>query len=266
MLKKRICLILALLLCLSGCGAAETVPPATEPTQTATTEPPRPPEATQPEEPTDPAEPAHSELYIEGVTQAQMLRYFEEVVLNIEYTTSQNGILRKWTEPIAYRIAGEATGEDRKVLEGLFARLNQMPGFPGIYPVTEGQDANLNILFQNRENFNLVFSHVVNGENAEGAVEFWFYNATHNIHQGTVGYRTDIDQTTRNSVLVEEIINLLGISDTVLRSDSITYQYGSEVTEPSAVDWAILQMLYDEKMTCGMDKNACAVVLAELYY
>ena len=107
---------------------------------------------------------------------------------------------------------------------------------------------------------------MINGEEADGAVQFWFYNATHNIHTGNIGYRTDIDQSIRNSVLVEEIINLLGITDTVLREDSITYQYGSDVTELSDVDWVILRLVYDARMQCGMTREECAQILAELYY
>ena len=246
--KRMLCIFLCacfLLPVLTGCG---TEPAPTEPT------------------PTEPTKPLHSELYMEEVSQEQMLTYFEEVVLNIEYTTSQTGILRKWTEPIVYRIIGDATQEDLRVLDELFTQLNEVPGFPGIYPAEVGDFPNLVMYFQDRDEFRLAFSQVVNGEEADGAVQFWFYNATNNIYKGNIGYRTDIDQATRSSVLVEEIINLLGITDTVLRPDSITYQYGSEVTQLSAVDWAILKMLYHPAMECGMDKDACAAVLAELYY
>jgi len=58
----------------------------------------------------------------------------------------------------------------------------------------------------------------------------------------------------------------LGISDTTLREDSIVYQYGSEITQLSDVDWAILKLLYDPAMECGMDREACAAVLETLYY
>ena len=81
-----------------------------------------------------------------------------------------------------------------------------------------------------------------------------------------MGYRTDIDQSTRTSVLIEEIINMLGVSDTVLRTDSIVYQYSNENTALSEMDWLILKLLYDPAIQCGMDVDGCRRVIQELYY
>ena len=61
-------------------------------------------------------------------------------------------------------------------------------------------------------------------------------------------------------------MNLLGVSDTVLREDSITYQYGSEAVELSEVDWVILKLLYNPKIECGMNAAQCEAVIRELYY
>ena len=44
-------------------------------------------------------------------------------------------------------------------------------------------------------------------------------------------------------MLVEEVINLLGINDTVLREDSIVYQYSSDITAPSEIDWVLIRLL-----------------------
>ena len=107
---------------------------------------------------------------------------------------------------------------------------------------------------------------MVNGEEATGATEFWYYTDTNEIHSARIGYRTDTDQSIRNSVLVEEIINTLGISDTVLREDSITYQYSDFNTSLSDVDWILLNLLYHPEIRCGMDADACAKVLPGLYH
>lgn len=216
---------------------------------------------------TVPTEVPHSELYIEGVSVEQMITYFNEVVLDVEYSTGSGNasLVQKWDRPICYRIEGTPTQKDAQTLSNVISQLNTVEGFPGIRAAT-GLEQNLSIFFLNQAEFDSRFSSVINGETADGAVQFWYYTATNNIHTGRIGYRKDIAQEVRNSVIPEELLNLLGISDTVQREDSITYQYGSEVTELSPVDWVILKLLYNPKIECGMDAAACEKVIRELYY
>jgi hypothetical protein len=148
----------------------------------------------------------------------------------------------------------------------LFAQLNEIPGFPGIYAREEGEPETLMIGFWDPENFNMYFWDFLNGEDAYGATQFWYYNDTNEIYTANVGYRTDIDQSTRTSVLIEEIINMLGVSDTVLRTDSIVYQYSNDNTALSDIDWLILKLLYHPEIQCGMDLDGCRTVIEELYY
>ena len=173
--------------------------------------------------------------------------------------------MQKWDRPIYYRIEGGPTQEDTAALSKIIKELNEVEGFPGIYAAT-GLEQNLSISFLNQTELNDRFSSVVNGESVNGAVQFWYYTATNNIYNGRIGYRKDASQAIRNSVIPEEIINLLGITDTVLRRDSITYQYGDGATELSAVDWVIVKLLYNPMMKCGMNAAECEKVIRELYY
>lgn len=219
---------------------------------------------------TDPAPsvPDHSPLYLPHCTPEQMLEYFEEVVLRIEYSdgTGNPALVQKWCSSIRYRIRGDATQADLAVLSDLFAQLNQVPGFPGIREAEDGEPAELTLHFLGEEDFKAMFSDVVNGEDAYGATQFWYYTATNEIYSADIGYRTDMDQATRNSVLIEEIINTLGITDTAVRTDSIVYQYSDDNTTLSDVDWVILRLLYDPAIRCGMDLESCRHVIAALYY
>jgi hypothetical protein len=212
--------------------------------------------------------PAHSALYLPEYTSQQVWEYFEEVVLRTEYSdgTGNAALVQKWKEPILYSIYGTPTEEDLSVLTALFAQLNEIPGFPGIYARAEGEPANLMIGFWDSEDFNMYFSDFLNGEDAYGATQYWYYNDTNEIYTANVGYRTDIDQSTRISVLIEEIINMLGVSDTVLRTDSIVYQYSNDNTALSDIDWLILKLLYHPEIQCGMDLDGCRTVIEELYY
>lgn len=268
-MKKVIILLLVLAFVLCACIAeqpAQNLEPTTVPTENGsipTTE------ATEPTEITEPTTaPPHSELYLPQYGQQQMFEYFNEVVLHMEYSdgTGDVTLVQKWVNPIYYSYYGNPTEEDKAVLEALFAQLNAIPGFPGIYPAENAYQENLSLSFLNRNDFNNSFLDVVHGEDAYGATQFWYYTATNEIYTARIGYRSDIDQTTRNSILLEEIINTLGISDTVLRQDSIVYQYSNDNLVLSDVDWVILKILYDPAIQCGMGAIGCAEIIQRLYY
>lgn len=210
----------------------------------------------------------HSHLYLPDYTLQQIQMYFEEVVLDIEYAdgTGNATLVQKWCVPIVYRIFGSPTEEDLAVLEALLEQLNQIPGFPGIYAASEGEAENIRISFLEPNLFRDSFSSVIDGEEATGATQFWYYTDTNEIYSARIGCRTDIDQSVRNSVLVEEIINTLGISDTELREDSITYQYSDWNTGLSDVDQLLAELLYHPDIQCGMAAEECAAVIQQLYY
>lgn len=268
-MKKWIIAALALSLLLWGCAPMpETLEPEssipTEPTDESSTP------TTEVTEVTEPVitDPPHSALYLPDCPQEKMLEYFSEVVLDVEYSdgTGDATLVQKWLSPIYYNYYGNPTDEDKAVLEALFAQLNAVPGFPGIYPAQNAYQENLSLNFLNKTEFNNQFLDVVQGEDAYGATQFWYWTATNEIYTGRIGYRTDISQQERNSILLEEIINTLGISDTVLREDSVVYQYSNDNLALSDVDWVILKILYDPAIQCGMSGAACTEILQGLYY
>lgn len=212
--------------------------------------------------------PAHSPLYLPEHTPDQIGDYFEEIVFQMEYSdgTGNTGLVQKWLSPMNYYIYGDATDEDLAVLTGLFEQLNEIDGFPGIYPTDNRGDENLSISFLDEDAFFGEFSECINGEDAYGATQFWYYTDTNEIHTAKVGYRTDLDQDTRTSVIMEEIVNMLGVSDTVLRENSVVYQYSNDNMALSDVDWVILKLLYSSEIACGMNAESCRPILLELYY
>ena len=212
--------------------------------------------------------PEHSELYIEKYTLEDILSYFEEVVLRMEYSDGTGDVtcVQKWLSPIYYQLYGSYTDTDISRLNELFTLLNNIDGFPGIYPATDTNYENLTINFLEPNDFKIQFSDVINGEDAYGSAEFWYYTETNELHTARIGYRTDIEQDIRNSILLEEIINVLGISDSELRTDSIVYQYSNENIVLSDIDILILKLLYNPKIELGMNYAGCAEIIKELYY
>ena len=267
-------LILCLAISMTGCCF---VPIAQHPTETI----PVYPAETIPTYPTEPSisiptteetllptEPEHSALYIPNVSTEEIITYFEEVALSMEYTTGSGDVslVQKWVQPIRYRIDGNPTPEDIAILNGLLDALNRIDGFPGIYAAQELPPEDLTIRFLDLDSFNLAFSETVHGEIADGAVQFWYYTDTNEIYNGRIGCRTDISQQVRNSVILEEVINCLGFNDTTLREDSILYQYSSDNTQLSNIDWVLIQLLYHPDMRCGMNAYQCREVIRKLYY
>lgn len=278
MLKKQvISLIIIVILCLSACSnkpkddLVQDDPVQYDPIIIDVPEPepsPKPEPEPIPEPTPELVVPEHSDLYIPDYSPYQILTYFEEVVLTVEYSdgTGDVSLVQKWLSPIHYELYGSYTDTDKYILEQLFAQLNEIPGFPGIYEATDQRPENLSINFLNPTDFTMAFSNVVNGEDANGATEFWYFTATNEIYTARIGYRTDLDQDIRNSILIEEIINTLGITDTELRTDSVVYQYSDENTSLSEIDILILKLLYNPEIQVGMNFDQCAEIINQLYY
>ena len=59
---------------------------------------------------------------------------------------------------------------------------------------------------------------------------------------------------------------MLGITDTILRPDSIVYQYSDDNLQMSDVDWVIFQILYNTQIKGGMNRDECWEIFCQLYY
>lgn len=260
---KKLLVFLTLVLMLTGCAAAPA-PTTTAPTPPPTTVPETTvPETTVPET----TVPETTAVPAPAYPMEDVLTWFDEVVLHTEYSDGigNPALVQKWLYPIYCAVEGDPTEEDLRVLEDFFDQLNAVPGFPGIAMAQGFQRVTLTLSFLGPEEFRESFSEVVNGEDAWGAVQFWYYTDTNELHTARIGYRTDIDQTYRNSILLEEIVNCLGITDSELREDSIVYQYSNDNLQLSDVDWLILKLLYHPDMEPGMDREQCHAVIEKLY-
>ena len=299
-MKRFLCMLLCLALALSlwGCGQKEepevlpepapipsvtealtepepTQPEATEPVeepQTTPTEPePTEPAPTEPEatesEVTEPAEtiPEHSALYLENVPVEDVIRWFNEVSLDAEFSNGGDATLvQKWDEPIAFMVHGDYTEEDWATLTRFTQWLNTLEGFPGISETQDLAEANLNIHFTDAQGMLNIMGQDFVG--LDGAVTFW-YDGDNAIYQEVICIRTDLAQEVRNSVIMEEIYNGLGpVQDTILREDSLIWQGYSWPHELTAVDELILKLLYHPAIARGMNALDCEEVIRTLYY
>lgn len=208
--------------------------------------------------------PEHSPLYTEGLDAEELITYFAEVCLDTEFGDKEsNQYLRKWVQPIYYRVHGAPTAEDIITLEKFVETINNIPGFPGMYSATEGQSVNLNIHFCGEQDFIALMGSDFIG--SSGGVSFQYSN--YRIYSGKIAIRTDIPQSSRNSIIPEEIYNALGpVQDTSFRFDSIIYQWSDLNTVMSPEDELILKLLYNTSMLPGIDYESCAELIRTLYY
>lgn len=265
---KYISLFLILALLLTGCSLPDPPPAAiaAQPAETTLPFETTLPSATAPAVtvPSTTA-PLHSDLYIPDLSVAEVIRCFHEVCLDAEFVNSGSpNLLQKWDAPIYYALYGDYTQEDLAVLEGFAQWLNTVEGFPGFFPAEEAHLANLDIYFcSEQELLDRLGDHF---SGADGGVTFW-YDENNVIYDAIICCRTDISQTVRNSVILEEIYNGLGpVQDTALRPDSIIYSGYSEQQELTDIDVLILKLLYHPMIKRGMNAEECEAVIRQLYH
>ena len=208
----------------------------------------------------------HSAFYISGVDVDDVILYFNEVCLQAEFVNyGDPSKLQRWEAPIRYICIGDSTETDRAVLQGFADWLNTVEGFPGMEETDEPAQANLQIHFcETEEEYLLLMGENFSG--TDGGVTFW-YDGMDVIYDEVIGYRMDVDQEIRCSVILEEIYNGLGsAADTDLREDSLIYSGFSAPQSLSAIDELIIRLLYHPQMQCGMDAEACEAVIRRLYY
>lgn len=89
--------------------------------------------------------------------------------------------------------------------------------------------------------------------------------------QNTPSAKEDINATetppAEEAPIPEELYNCLGpVQDTLLRQDSLIYQYSNEAQRMTAEDLLILQLLYHPSIRPGMTAAECKTAIYELYY
>ena len=193
-----------------------------------------------------------------------VILYFNEVCLDGEFINSGDpSYVQKWAAPIYYTLYGEYTDEDLAVLSVFENWLNTIEGFPGIYEAQATDYTNLRIHFCSQpEMIDLMGD---NFAGMDGAVTFWYSDNI--IYDAIICCRTDLEQSLRNSVILEEIYNGLGpIQDTDLRLNSIIYQGFSQPQWLSLEDELLIKLLYHPDIRPGMSAEQCEQVIRTLYY
>ena len=146
---------------------------------------------------------AENYITAEGYTAQEIIDYFCEVALDVEYGSTDNTVI-KWDRPINIFVSGAPTAADLERLGALIDALNGIAGFPGINSVDSAEAANLRISFVDAGTM------LANtGSDFNGYVRVSWND--HNIYSGDIYYRSDLTQERRNGVIVEELCQALGL-------------------------------------------------------
>lgn len=277
--------LLILLLALTGCadtGSSEPVPgrkrkphevvrltPTPTPTPTvaltATPTPTKAPTATP--TPTKPLPSFHGINAAEyGFSRKEVIDYFCEIALTSEFTHGATvDYVRKWTVPIVVSINGYPTSEDLQLVDRLFEALNTVEGFPGI-SITDGvRKANLEIYFLPYKEYQERAVPAVGDENSNGFSTFWYRDFI--INRGEIGIMNDMTRTNKNHVILEEIVQVLGLqNDSYMYPDSLFYQAYNEPQWASDLDWLLLRYLYLPEIKPGMKEDAVRALAETLIF
>lgn len=247
-------------------AAADPTAETTVTTQ-ATAVPATAPAAAPTSEPTEaPTEEPHSAFYAPGVSVDQIIAYFNKVVLGIESNAGvgETALVQKWDAPINYRIEGMPNRQDAQNLNNLAKQLNAVEGFPGIQ-AAQGLEQNLTIYFLKDEEFDTQFSHIMDGETADGVVQIW-RNDSSGIYSARVGYRQSASQESRDLLLPEKLVEILGISGATAQKETTDDPKPKTIIDLSDLDWSVIKLLYNPRIHNGMNADECEMIIRELYY
>lgn len=196
--------------------------------------------------------PLPGEEYIDisgyGFDAFDVVEYYLEIGMSSEYANgNQINYVRKWTDPIRVYVGGYPREQDFALITRLFDALNGVYGFPGIDFCDDAGDANMAVSFLDPDDYFPASFKAVGTEITDGYSTIWFDNGV--ITRAEIGIRTDLTDMNKNHVILEEIVQALGLqNDSYLYPDSLYYQGFNEPQWPTDMDWLLVRFLYRPEM------------------
>ena len=188
---------------------------------------------------------------------AAALDYFREIGFSPEYG-SQVPMIRKWRSDVLIAVHGSPTAADLAALDSIIADLDGLIDTIGVRVVSSGE--NLDLYFAPQSRFPEIDPSYVPG-NAGFFTVRW--DGSGAIYRATALVATDVPQSLRDHLLREELTQSLGLmSDSWSHPDSVFYQGWSQVDSYSALDRALIGMLYRPDLAPGMGETQAMAVLA----
>jgi hypothetical protein len=190
---------------------------------------------------------------------ADEVDYFTEVALGFEYGNATS-VVRRWNQPVRYRVMGTPDEADRATVARVVAEINALISQVGMVAV---DDAPLvEIHFAPVSAFPSILPGYVPGN--VGYFSVW-WDGTQHFNRAVVLIATDQARAARDHLIREEVTQVLGLGrDSNRYPESIFYQPWSLVSEYAPIDRALIEMLYRPEVTTGMGEGEVTAVLRRL--
>lgn len=202
--------------------------------------------------PTEVSEPEPEPIRVEK----EVFEYFKEIGLKFE--DAGGTTLLKWMEDPIIEIHGNPNATDLERVKKIVEDINSIQDGIKIRIAQEGEDGTLDVHIDSIENFKKIKPSAprVTGYAAiisEPVDEKKDPLFVRKIVGGTVLVATELTQENRNSILLEEITQALGLpNDADIYPDSIFRDSPPNVQEYSQIDKKIIKFLYDKRVKPGM--------------
>lgn len=197
--------------------------------------------------------PAQAAFLVQDESQA-LREAFAAAAFRAEYDVQGRDELRRWQSPIRVYTTGTPTAQDLATLATFIDQLGQMVfGLPPVSLVSHPQQANVTLTFAPLDTLGTALPTYVSGN--WGFFSFW-NDADGVIYEAQAVIASDVtSQQDRNHLILEEFTGLLGLANDIEgQPDSIIYQPWTTTQQLSLLDWQLLNLLYDERLSPGMSQ------------
>ncbi|NJM56768.1 MAG: DUF2927 domain-containing protein [Synechococcales cyanobacterium RU_4_20] len=189
-----------------------------------------------------------------------MAQYFLEIALGREWgdTTPR---LRRWhRDELSVAIRGNPTAQDWQVLHQVTEELSQLTGMR--LRLTEQATSEIEIYFRPEAEFSALLPTYQPGN--QGFFWVWWNEA--GLERAQILIASEgITPSERAHLIREELTQSLGLmQDSWAWPDSIFYQGWTTTLAYTAIDQALIQLLYQPQMRTGMTRAEVAQMLEQL--
>ena len=176
-----------------------------------------------------------------------------------EYGDESRDFLLRWETPLTIRLYGTYTQDDFSHLQAFLSLLQEkVPTLPFLSLVEE--EENVSMHFVPAEQMSSIVPSYQRGNQGFFSYEYEDFA----IIKGTVVIdSTLIAQETRNRVVEEELINLLGLTnDIFFLPNSLLYTGFPSPVSATPLDYAMLNLLYHPNIQPGITKEKAEKILS----
>lgn len=185
------------------------------------------------------------------------LAYFSQIALGAEYGDS-TATVRKWTRNVRIAVHGDPTDADRETLDDVLGDLDSLIDAIDISVVPSGQ--NVDLYFVPEPDFSRIAPEYVPVN--MGFFWTWWDNPGDISSARVLISTTGVTQAERSHLIREEVTQMLGLmNDSYAHEDSVFYQGWTSTSAYSALDEAVIAMLYTPGIEPAMSADEALAIL-----